>query len=305
MKDIPVCFVHTGNAKYVQTTIRQAEKYNNSVFLLGDESNKNYCKKWYNINDYYGKEYDLLKNRYKHMSTNSLDFEFCCFSRYLVVYNFAIKNNINELMLLDSDLMTYIDYAEIDWSNFDVGFSIPEQQDPYIWTISVHCSYWTIHALRSFIEYLLSVYVKDINLLEEKWTYDQLKKRNGGICDMTIVYLWYKTHPEFNYYNTSQIHNGMVFDHFLASSEGYRLGDFKIDYFLKMKLLKFEDGLPYFKSKDNKWIRACTIHAQGCKKMYIQLLDKGNTVRAKYYLVKIYTDYKRLRNGVLRILKKK
>lgn len=304
MRDIPVFFIHIGNANYVKTTIKQAKKYNNRVILIGDNSNKTYCEEWYNIYDYYGNEYDLLKKRYVHMSTNSETFEFSAIAKFLALYNLAKEKNVSELMLLDSDLMTYVNYSQLDWNGIDAGFSVPEYQEPYIWTVSVHCSYWSIEALQSFVKYLLEVYDKKMNSLEEKWNYDQINKRPGGICDMTLVYLWYKEHPEMNFFNTSKITNGLVFDHFLFSTEGFRVGDFKINKYLEMKILKFKNGIPYFKYKDNTWVRACTIHAQGGRKRYINLLYENETSKLSYYFLKIHSDRIRIRNRLIKVLKR-
>lgn len=302
MKQIPVFFVHIGDASYLKTVVTQARKYNDLVFLIGDESNKSYCDNWCNIYDYYGEEYKLLKTRYKHMSTNSYNFEFSAIAKFLAVYHFAMEKNFSQIMLLDSDLMTYTDFSKLNWENIDAGFSIPEKQEPYIWTISVHCSFWTIHALKSFIEYLLSVYINDLAKLEEKWNYDQAHNRTGGICDMTLVYLWYKKHPEMTFFNTAKVYNNTVFDHFIYASEGFRVGDFKVNTMLKMKLIKFNNGIPFFKYKDGQWIRSYTIHAQGAKKRYIELFSKCVTSTLPYYFISGKFEVIHIKNGILRIL---
>lgn len=301
-KEIPVFFVHIGAAEYLKKTIQQAKKYNKNVFLIGDQSNREFCDNWYNIYDNYGHDYEKLKSDYKHMSTNIQTFEFSAIAKFLAVYTVAVKNNCDSLMLLDSDLMTYVNYSEIDWEGADAGFSIPEIQEPYIWTVSVHCSYWTLKALKNFIDYLLCAYTEHIKVLEEKWRYDINHKRQGGICDMTLVYLWYKEHPEMQFYNTAKIHNKMVFDHFLAVSEGYKTGDFKINHYLKMKQLKFEDGIPYFRYRDNTWIRTCTVHAQGARKNYIDALYECAKYPMTYYKIKMTRDFIRVWNKAKRFL---
>lgn len=287
IKTIPLIFIHTGNQEYLKYTITQAEKYNECVYLIGDDSNRNFCKKWVDSKEYLEEEYFEFEKTYKHMSSNSKEFELGCFARYYLAYSFAQKNNLETFMFLDSDLMVYKNFSELNWEGFDAALSIQYSQEPYIWTVSVHCSYWTIKTMRSFLDFLMKAYENNIDDLNKKWEYHLKNNIPGGICDMTLVYLWYKSHSELHFYNTTQISKGTVFDHFLHQTEGYKNGEFRVNNFLEMKKLKFVDGIPYTMHNDGDWIQTYTIHAQGKRKMYLRELSECRSAKVYYYLVKV------------------
>lgn len=299
---IPVLFIHTGNQDYLQYTVAQAEKTNSNVFLLGDESNQKTAQKWVCMEEYFTERYVRFTENYVHMSSNPYVFELNCFRRFFVSYEFAIRNNIREFMMLDSDLLAFVNFSDIDFQGCDAAFSMPYDQSNYIWTASPHCSYWTIDALDDFLNYLTYAYNEGISQLEEKWKYNHDNHMPGGICDMTLLYLWAQSDSGFHIYNTAQIRNNAVFDHFLSVSEGYRQGDFQRNRYCEMKKLKFEQGIPYFLYKDGQWIRTYTIHAQGRSKLYIPTLYNQSTGNFPYVKVKTNDYLHRVNRKLKKIL---
>ena len=297
---IPVLFIHTGNQEYLQYTVSQAEKMNSHVYLLGDESNQNIAKRWVRMKDYFTDRYKNFTENYVHMSSNPYVFELNCFRRFFVSYEFAVRNDIREFMMLDSDLLAFANFSEVDFHGCDAALSMPYDQSHYVWTASPHCSYWTVEALDDFLDYLIYAYGEGIGLLEEKWKYNHEKHMPGGICDMTLLYLWAQSSTKFHVFNTSQVCNKTVFDHFLSLSEGYQQGDFQRNRYCEMKKIKFEQGIPYFLSGDGEWIRTYTVHAQGRSKLYIAALYSQKTGTLPYVKVKTI-DYI---NRVIRKLKK-
>ena len=290
---IPVFFVHTGMNEYLRYTVKQAEATNKVVYLLGDESNKKVALNWTPLEQYITEEFKDFKKHYQHMSSNPYEFEFNCFRRFFVTYEFARRNKIEKFMMLDSDLMAYANFSEIDFGTAVAALSIPENQSNYIWTASPHCSYWTLSAMRDFLDFVICEYNDGISELREKWEYHKSNHIQGGICDMTLLYLWSRRRKD-EIYNTAKIIQQAVFDHFLSVSEGYSVGTFKMRSFCEMKVLKFVGDIPFFKSRDGQWIRALTIHAQGKSKMYIKLLyDKKSSI-IRYSWTKLSTYGKRL-----------
>lgn len=270
--NIPVFFVHSGNNDYLKYTIKQAESTNNSVILLGDDSNVLRAMKWVHMDDYITDKFIDFTNKYVHMAFNPYLFELNCFRRYFVTYEYSLRNKIDRFMMLDSDLLAYGNYSEIDFGNCIAGFSIPKDQDLYSWTASPHCSYWTLEGMKEFLDFLIYEYTIGIHELEEKWKYHQENQIIGGICDMTLLYLWANKIGKNKIFNTTIIRNNTVFDHFLSVSEGYEKGTFPLRKFCNIKKIKFEDGKAYFKNRENKWIRTYSIHAQGKSKIYIKTL---------------------------------
>lgn len=285
--EIPVLFIHSGNQEYLTYAIRQAERTNKRVFLLGDESNKNVTQNWVDMNRYITNRWGTFEKVYQHMSTNPYTFELNCFRRFFASYEFAKANGIQSFMMLDSDCLAFADFSKLDFNGVDVGLSMPQNQENYCWTASPHASFWTLQALEDFLQYLFYKYTKDSEDLEVKWEYHQRNKIRGGICDMTLLYLWAVSNRGFNVLNTTKSLQGGVFDHFLSVTEGYEIGEFPVNKFCGIKHLCFKDGRAYFRKKSGEWIQTYTIHAQGKSKIYIKELYKQRNSILFYVIVKI------------------
>lgn len=292
----PIFFVHSGNQDYLKRTIKQAEKTNRVVYLLGDDSNRKIAINWFDMKLYLTEKWDKFKKIYIHMSSNPYEFELNCFRRFFVVYEFAKEMEIESFFMLDSDCLAYSDFSKLPLSNYDVGLSIPKNQEDYDWTASPHNSYWTLKALENFLEYLFYEYTKNLEELKIKWHYHQEKNIRGGICDMTLLYLWATSSLSIRLLNTTIGVDGGVFDHFLSVSEGYEKGTFPIHRFCEIKHLKFVNGKAYFKDKNKNWIQTYTIHAQGKSKIYIKILSLEKNNFLYYVAIKL----KRYIIGVLR-----
>ena len=293
-KQIPVFFIHTGYQPYMERTIHQAEKMNDIVYLLGDSNNKQVAKRWVNIEDYESPKYKEFRNLYKHMSTNTDEFEFNCFRRFFVSYEFAKKRGIDEFVMLDTDCFAFVNFSELGFEGYDVGLSIPKDQSNYLWTASPHGSYWTLNALEKFLKFLEWQYTENIAELEEKWKYHTDHGILGGICDMTLLYLWCISEKGLKILYTGQEYKGGVFDHFVSGAEGYEKNEYIVDHFLKLKHYKIENSVAYFQRMDGSWVRAYTIHTQGRSKEYINAISKGVDNRLHLYLLKMFNLIRRI-----------
>ena len=75
-------------------------------------------------------------------------------------------SGLKECILLDSDILTFVNYSEIDYLNECVAtVSMPKDQGDYSWTASGHTFYCESTALDEFIEFFTNVYEKDIGFL--------------------------------------------------------------------------------------------------------------------------------------------
>lgn len=284
MKTIPVVFIHTGYQPYMEHTIHQAEKTNSVVYLLGDEKNKHVVQQWFDIEEYQSERYDQFKKIYKHMSSNPYEFEFNCFRRFFVTYEFAMKRGIEKFVMLDTDCFSFADFSELGFEEYDAALSMPKDQSNYLWTASPHGSMWSVCALENFLDFLFYEYTDNISELEEKWNYHKNHNIGGGICDMTLLYLWANSVERFNVLNTTQGYKSGVFDHFASLSEGYEKEEYQILKGINIKRIKFENNRAYFKKSDGSWIRTYTIHAQGKSKIFINTIASEETLFVKYYI---------------------
>lgn len=104
---IPIIIVHRGANSYLKYVIKQAEKSGNLVYLLGDDSNRHMCKNWYSIYDYSSEKLKIFQDSYVHMSSLDKQFELFCFERHFYIYEFAIRNGFDDIVMMDSDVMLY------------------------------------------------------------------------------------------------------------------------------------------------------------------------------------------------------
>ena len=293
MKTIPVIFVHTGYQPYMEYTIHQAEKTNEVVYLLGDEKNKQVAQQWFGIEEYQSDRYLRFKKIYKHMSSNPYNFEINCFRRFFVAYEFAKKNNIKKFIMLDTDCFSFANFSVLGFSEYDAALSMPKDQNNYLWTASPHGSMWSIEALENYLEFLFYEYSDNISELEEKWEYHKTHNIGGGICDMTLLYLWANRTDIYRILNTTQGYDKGVFDHFVSLSEGYEKNEYQVLKGINIKKIKFEDNRAYFQKKNGEWIRTYTIHAQGKSKIFIHTIARKENGVFIYYIDCLKEKFKR------------
>ena len=131
--------------------------------------------------------------------------------------------------------------------------------------------------------YLFYEYTDNISELEEKWKYHKSHGVGGGICDMTLLYLWAKSVEQFKILNTTQGYKNGVLDHFVSFSEGYEKEEYKTLKIINIKRLKFKKDRAYFQKTDGSWIRTYTIHAQGKSKIFIKTIARKENSVAVFY----------------------
>ena len=94
--------------------------------------------------------------------------------------------------------------------------------------------------------------------LEEKLKWHIENKNPGGVCDMTIFYLYSVENIVFPL--NKQI-NGAVFEQNINDSENFIRNEYKMEDGRKM--LHFEDGNFFGTTSNNERVRFRTLHCQG------------------------------------------
>jgi len=264
-EEIPVFFFHMGNPSYLEKIIAQAKETNERVILLGDALNKSLDVEHHNVEEYLY-DFETFNQAYQHMSTNPAQFEVVCFIRWFVLRNFMIKNDIDVCFYADSDIMIYGDLAE-EWKKFKeftCAFMMPDEQNEYAWSASGHNSYWTRAALIEFCDFLSATYSSEegLNTLKDKWHFHIENSKPGGICDMTLFWLYHRLKEGKGIGILSSVHEDSTFDDNIASSENR----YKDEYRMKsgVKDIEFRDGIPHcFNLREEKWVRFNTLHFSG------------------------------------------
>lgn len=298
MNKIPVFIFHKGNPEYLKYTIQQAQKYN-EVHLLGDISNKDLCDKWSLADNYIPDDYYEFENSFVQMSDYTLEFDLICFKRFFIMRDYMEKKNLSEMVFADSDLLLYINLTDFyERNRCKVSLSIPERQNNFRWTAQAHCSFWTLEYLADFLKFNIEIYKNNTEKLKKKYQYHKEHNIKGGVCDMTLLYLWSQDKEEV--FNTSQIYDSSTFDHCLGSAGNYSDNEYRFNRILHLKKIIFSDGQPYFLTVSGERIRANILHCQGSAKALIPNLMcyKYNTFSA--YRKRYIEVFKRILNKIRR-----
>ncbi len=274
-KKMPVILIHRGMSKYLKTVILCAKKYSNKVILLGDDTNKGLQVEWYSMTKYGSALFELFRKVYINLSHNDKWFELVCFERYFVLLEFMKRKSLKECVVIDSDVLLLINsQGLISTHDFDMAADCEEeagQANPCV-------MYWTVGALEQFVQFCLEIYSDEDKRQSLIDIYKDCKKKRvfktqGGVSDMTLLYLWMKA-------NESKCNSHFSYDarYFIdgncniTEQNGF---NYEMGKILKIKKIRFKKGIPYIvdpHSKKRK--RVVAIHCQGEGKKYIDLLYK-------------------------------
>lgn len=305
--EVPVIFFHLGNQEYLKSSLCQCKRYNQLVILLGDETNKNIVEdvQWFNAADFLDKDsWISFKKTYCHMSSNSKEFELTCFKRFFVIHQFIRENNIDRFVYLDSDVLCYVNYSDIEaFTKYDVGMCVPKEQGEYRWVANCGISLWTADSLKDFLQYCVDTYNKRIGLLKEKYNYHISNGVPGGICDMTLQYLWYVQDKKFAKLNLVIASEELcgVMDYNVNSESNYLENEYLKNKKYGIKAIEYHEGIPFFVKKDGTRVRAFSIHFLGGAKGWLcdyqlYMRPAGKTV--------IQYNMARIKNNIRKFIKR-
>ena len=127
------------------------------------------------------------------MCYNNDTFERLCFIRFYKILEYIKVNNIDKFLYCDSDaiFLKALDFEKILEDEKCVACR-PKEQNKFEDVTGAHFSIWTKDGLEDFCNYILDVYTNNIDILTPKWKWHIETETGGGICDMTLMYHWYK-----------------------------------------------------------------------------------------------------------------
>lgn len=246
---IPIIYIHFGSIpEHLLISINQALKFDNKVVLITDMLISILGVEIVNFEKYNNSVSDF-EELYEHMSTNSADFEKICIKRWIILSNYVSQNNIPVCYYSDSDVMIFANMNDVykNYESFDAVYTLPEYQDNFRWTASGCCSFWKSETLQKFSKFIIEAYSdKGKTLLLEKWNYHQVNLVPGGVCDMTLLFLFSKT---IRFFSLSKEKNNIAFDQNYIDAENYYKNEFELVYDnianTKVKKIEWKDKLPY------------------------------------------------------------
>ena len=272
MSNIPVVLVHKGRANYLRFAIKQASHFHNDVILLGDNSNADFCDRHFQYDNFKSGLTSRLGMNYEHMSPNPYEFELVCLERWFVLLELMKVNSLDRIFYIDSDVLLYcnIDKALSSYSGLQAALCSEDQEyEDYKWFTSGHCSFWTIKLLEEFCEFVLDNY-SNKERLYKKWNWHKQTGTPGGICDMTLLYLFYNSNGD-RILNLSSTLNSMIFDNGIGSDyQGlFQTETRSFPSKVNMRRVSFEDGQPYSITNEGNRISFKALHFSSGAKIYM------------------------------------
>jgi putative methyltransferase (TIGR04325 family) len=159
------------------------------------------------------------------------------------------KNKIDVCYYSDSDVMIYDDLSKTYpfYKDFDAAYTMTEYQENFRWSASACCSFWKRETINKFCDFIIELYsTSKIEKLKAKWNYHQQNNIAGGICDMTLLYLFTE---EINFYPLSKVMKDFCFDQNMKDDENYFKNEYKFTGNKEsgqiLKLVTWKDGKPY------------------------------------------------------------
>jgi hypothetical protein len=275
----PIIIVHRGNPRYLKYTLIQAKHYNDDVILLGDKKNaalSNMVE--HHLLDDFSTSEGLTRfwRVFKHMSTTHYEFDKICFERWFHILEFLESKDIRSFFHMDSDILLYSNLStalEKVIGNYKAAYNTSLQQyEEYRWSSSAHTSFWKTEFLREFCSFVNDSYENGINELEKKWDWHKEQSVNGGVMDMSLLYLFYLKNNN-SIYNLSPVSkDNICFDNNISNSSNYKKDEYQtIQSPLNtiMKDVKFQNEKIYCYNLLNKSdVRFANLHFQGIAKYF-------------------------------------
>tara|TARA_Y100000816_G_C26070778_1_gene563199 strand:- start:976 stop:1527 length:552 start_codon:yes stop_codon:yes gene_type:complete len=155
------------------------------------------------------------------------------------------EKEIECAFFMDNSILLNVNVNELDFDWDKVYYCIPDNsKKPYRWSASLHCAVVNLEFLSNFVSMCLEYYQDEnkMSILREKYDYHTSKGQPGGICDMTLLYLYSKDNEVVNLLDYG-------FDHTITSDESSKSNYYIIkndlkDYFVydgKIKVKNFTE----------------------------------------------------------------
>lgn len=269
---ITIIVVHRGNQRYLRDALRCARQAGNEVVLIGDGSNSKDVH-WVDHRTCQSESYEQFVKLYQHRSTNPYKFELICFERYFLTYAYMKQHGLTECVMMDSDVCLFEQVTDELFGNAGLAVSIPEQRSEHSLSASAHFSYWTMDAMEKMIDFLLVSYETVPEPVLEKWKWHQETGTPGGICDMTLLYLFARQY-DGKLVNTDGIFKPLLFDQIMSEAESRGKTFVTMKNGVTKAAFKNTGGKICYRTVEGELLPVLYIHAQGGDKRYIYPLSR-------------------------------
>jgi len=265
--------------KYLNYCIKQAEKAGNKVILFGDEANSEWCTSWFDVSSFTSNRWEKFLAHFENLSDYNDEWAKGIFKRFFIFEKYILENDINQFVLLDSDILLYLDVNTYTaFNDYDVATCILKNQDFSVlpkgnelrMVANAGFSYWTRNALSSFLDFCINVYENRKDLIYPKYQAHKKYSLSGGVNEMTLIYLWIKHHKDIRHLNLAIRNGHSTFNSDIRKSYNYFEEEYTVNSKYNIKNVVFKNDTPYLTSLDGELVRAYNLHFIGDSKRLIK-----------------------------------
>jgi len=264
---IPVVFVHYGASDHLPIALRQAGVFDNQTVLIRDAKGARLkiveVDRQFNVPD--ALDHDFAKF-YKHLSRNHYAFELECIIRWFELRDLMQREQIDQCLYLDSDVLLYANAAK-EWEYY--------QQFDFTLCLGTtgHTSFWTRAALEQFCEFVTRIYQdRDVKYQELERIFHEMLAQDlaGGVSDMLLLKM-FREQTELKVGEMCEVRGGATWDHNFNVPDSFEMNGEGV------KRIEFYNGLPYGTRQTTQGdfsitekIRFKSLHFQGGAKRLMQ-----------------------------------
>lgn len=290
------------NQEYLKYCIAQAKKYNEKVVLLGDAYNQEWCDDWHPADDFITEKWYTFLQVFENLSPYPQAWAEGIFKRFFLILEYLERNGYEDCVIIDSDVMLYVDVSTYEpFMHCKVAAECPYNQDidvlwegnGYVWKACAGVSYFTRQGLIEFTDYCIAMYQNHKDILMEKWNVHQKYHIYGGVCEMSLLYLWVKSLPQGEFLNLLiEDKDRNTFDDFIGDPRGYYDNQFEFLHRLGVKKLFWENEKPFcYTAEGHEKIGFLSLHFGDITKIFMEGIYRKHTYSAQakciLYLLKL------------------
>lgn len=276
---IPLIMTHgPGGESYLYYTLKQARQYNERVTLLGEPEHQHLTGdlgvEHYNWADFYTEARQFFDEEYVQYSHYKEGYDRHVMAIFFFLKEFMQIMDLEVIASVDSDMMVYCDMTQEEArlpKDYLVACCIPEYQPEYRWNASTETCFFTYEGACEMCNFMHQTYTTPEGLarLREKWDWHIANNRPGGVCDLTLLYLFVESRDRDRIVNLTPVittaEHG-TFSHKISGDENSIQGEYRMDG--RLKEIQWRDGIPYgYNLRLRSWVRFKDIHLQGGDKV--------------------------------------
>lgn len=280
-----IVFIHSGYSPYLEFTLRQARAADpeTELVLLGDDANDRFpfLRHVNTTSATYRDGAEAFQSVYEHLATNNHTTVVRWFQRWFWLQTYFRETGLHDAFVLDSDVLLFSTERELRdaWVGVDTALGVcqPDEQSGYRWISSPHVSYWTAPAVEEFCRFILDTYTDPagVERYRSKWRHHVERGLEGGVCDMTTLYLFAEGYGPGEVANFVDVRQGATCDAAISTSENKVPSEYRMRGGVKAVDWTARGEPTGYNERLGKTVRFAALHLQGHSKADIPAYYRG------------------------------